>query len=1609
MDATADELIARLRRNPDDASAYASLRAHYERIRDHASLTNLLEGWAGRSPDHQAAARAFFEAGELALSHLGDRPRGVRSYERALERDPTHLEAALRLQAVYEEAGDQRRLVELLERRVEVMSAGGGPVLDIAALHHRLGEIWEHSWKRADKAVFHYRKAFELDPTLVPAIYAAREIYWQAGNAKAAATLCELEAKAEPDPERKVALLRELAHVRAAELADLDGAIVALKRALAVMPGDLEVMHDLADSYRQRAERNPDARVADADLRRAADVLYQVAQKVPPAEAVPHLELALDGVPDHDGALTLLERIAERVGHFELLPHRWVAFLSRAPDAPSARERRRRLAKAYLHAGQLDYAITCLEWLLEEGDAEAALNLVQLYRDHGRDDAMLRALSVAAHGLPATERIGPLRELMQLKLARRDEDAALSAAREILAIDGADSHALSYAVERLRKTEDWPLLRTILLGAAEVPQASVELRKEWLREVVFLSDRRLFDLDSAIDALRRITELDPSDRDARTQWANMLESAERWDELAERLEKETPSILDPLEKAAHYRRLAHLHRVRRGDLGLAIAALRSVRDLFPQDRNARNELCDALLLARAYDEALPMLEQRFALSTGAERVELARTLARGKDEYLGNAPETFVAWAHVLEAEPADKEALDRMEQIDEHTGNHARLLTTLMRRADLELGPERAVIYARMGRIADEKLNDLAQAAEHYGRAHECTPSDAPILDALCSVYERSDRAQELVELLGERAKLESDRDALFALRRRIALAYRDRLNLPERAAPAFRDMLDLREDPEALAFLCAKARENERWSEWDHFLERMAKVETDSEKRRDLIIERASLLSERLDRPRDAIDLLRTLTASSDPPHVGALRALAALAAQMDDVPELADTLEQLLRIEEDPSERVSIARRLADLYEETRPELERTIAVLEAWAEADLTDPTPVRRLTGLLEQTERWKDLVIALDTLADLGEDEVEVRALTRQSAEIAHRHLGDVEGAWERLSSSTAAGDEKAEEKLRELAHTENLEERLAGFYVSLAEASAEPKTKQRRFVDAANAEEVLLGNPTAALEAMLRAFAVDLDDRKVRDEVDRLARAAKAWPRLAQVYETLVRRAETPRAKADLLLHHARLLDDPSAALDRVLRSCALVPGDDEILKRAEDLARQTDRAEELLVPYERRCATASTDRERIDALMRAVRVCAVDLEDEPRALSLLARAVSLLVQDVELAPSIEAAIRDIDEARTERLTRGLVDAYRALAERTEAAISAWLWRRAGARLLELGDEAAAWDTLIHGAAIAPDERSLEGLFELAVRMERLAQLDAHIEDWIRDALDSSTAAFLLRWRAQILEKIERWNDAADVYARLKVIAPHDDAARFALRVALGRAGRHQDLLLALDFEITKARADQDHERELALRKEAALTWERDLKNKWEALESWQKVRALSPEDAEANEAIRRISERPSRPVLDSESDEKAPERTQEHDTVSRAEPVETAQTHKENATAVPPSDISTRILEFDTLDEGSGEVLLGPDVQLEEPGEGGDSPDESVFEPSDEDFEEVLESAEMAAESRVSPPRTSTVPPPLPTRLTGSSQLPVGKTSIPPPLPPRDPSKPS
>jgi tetratricopeptide (TPR) repeat protein len=311
----AQKLIARIQRNADDLEAIEALASHYEDEGDHPSFVNLMEGWGDTLEDASKAAAVYVRAAEASLAGMGDRTRAKGLYERALSRDASHPQALDRVLRLLEDAGDFERMKQVLkfvafrlseQRNQRDLSDGA---LHLATVHYRLGQVYERHFAEAGKAAASYRRAIEENPRLLPAIAAARKIYDAVGNTQAMAALYELEVEATPAPEDKRALLIALAEMKRRDEGNLDAAIVVLRRALKLGPFDVNALRLLADALIARAER-AQGDDASVDLRRAAEVLYQVARSVPRSEASGYLMRAIELHPGHEKATALLRELS---------------------------------------------------------------------------------------------------------------------------------------------------------------------------------------------------------------------------------------------------------------------------------------------------------------------------------------------------------------------------------------------------------------------------------------------------------------------------------------------------------------------------------------------------------------------------------------------------------------------------------------------------------------------------------------------------------------------------------------------------------------------------------------------------------------------------------------------------------------------------------------------------------------------------------------------------------------------------------------------------------------------------------------------------------------------------------------------------------------------------------------------------------------------------------------------------------------------------------------------------------------------------------------------------------------------------------------------------
>src|SRR5262249_8344241 len=157
------------------------------------------------------------EAGEARLV-LGQREQAERDLRAALELDPTDARAAERIVELYLVAGRHAAAVDVLESELDALArkhessdahkkthkpAKPDPAAQRRGQRHRLAaQIWDERLGRVDRALYHWQRAWQLEPERTDALEAARAIYAALGDSAMVQTLyqAELDAIGERGP-----------------------------------------------------------------------------------------------------------------------------------------------------------------------------------------------------------------------------------------------------------------------------------------------------------------------------------------------------------------------------------------------------------------------------------------------------------------------------------------------------------------------------------------------------------------------------------------------------------------------------------------------------------------------------------------------------------------------------------------------------------------------------------------------------------------------------------------------------------------------------------------------------------------------------------------------------------------------------------------------------------------------------------------------------------------------------------------------------------------------------------------------------------------------------------------------------------------------------------------------------------------------------------------------------------------------------------------------------------------------------------------------------------------------------------------------------------------
>ncbi len=198
--------------------------------------------------DTVAAGAELYAAARTWLDRVGDRERASHAVDRTLAAQATHP-GALELRAsLWIESERYPDAAAALSLRI----AQGGSAQELAALHLKLGGLYDAHLSDSTRAAAHFQTALGLNPGLIEALEGLAAIHVQARNWTAAVDCLERLCESVTVPVSLAGHLLTYAQVVDAGLGDAQRATALYRRALELAPGNEQVLLRLVELYERQ-------------------------------------------------------------------------------------------------------------------------------------------------------------------------------------------------------------------------------------------------------------------------------------------------------------------------------------------------------------------------------------------------------------------------------------------------------------------------------------------------------------------------------------------------------------------------------------------------------------------------------------------------------------------------------------------------------------------------------------------------------------------------------------------------------------------------------------------------------------------------------------------------------------------------------------------------------------------------------------------------------------------------------------------------------------------------------------------------------------------------------------------------------------------------------------------------------------------------------------------------------------------------------------------------------------------------------------------------------------------------------------------------------------
>ncbi len=1433
---------------PDDTSVLEALERLYMRNERWPELVTTLKKkveFVRESSEREQIRARIATVWEEAI---GSADEAIGAWKEVLAENPANLSALRALDRLYVGKGMDAELAENLQRQLDLVEGHD----DLVNVLGRLGRCKADRLGLVAGAVEIYRRLLDVAPGHVETVEALQRLlpspehegavaellepaYRARGDFAALVRVLEIAVKTAATPERKLALLREIATSYEDGCDDPGRAYEALGRALAESPLDpdsaksidrlghvLGRVDELCGTYERLAEASNDDAIKHRLFARAATLAEtELGQD---ERAVTAYERALQASPRDQESAAALERIYLRSSDYArlvvLLERKMVALDDRA----AKKELGLRTAQIYeevLAAPQKAIEVYRQVLELDEGDRATLEYLERLYvrlsRWNDLKDIYAKKADLAATPEQKKEVLSVLGQVYERQL--NDPAHAIETYSAILDLDPNDFEAVQ-ALDRLYvQTERWHDLLTVLERQTELSPSVAEIVSLRFR-IGDLLRGKLRDFVRAAEAFKHVLDVEPTHEPTLRALGAMMaageepilaaqvlepiyESVGEWDAVAGTYEVMVKHTDDSVRKVELLGKIAHIHERRLINPNAAFDAWCRALRIDPTSPDAVAQL-DRLAassgrwadLATAYQEELDrVLDSRI-------QVEMLLRIARIYEEETGEVGQAIAAYKRVCEVEPDRKEgllALDRLYTKAQAWPDLAEILRRQIRLADNDR--DIVAFSFRLAQLLELVIGDAAKAVETYQEILNADPAHAETRAALERLLHGGTMAAEIGNLLEPLYRLSEDWEKLAEVYRVLLPLKTDpeeRLGLLRRLADiAESKLLDqvaafewwsraLLEDPaseQANEESLRLARLTHQWEGYTAALLGAAGKAATPSVRRDLLLRLAGVFEQEL------MDMLRAeevlgQVLVENPEDAAALEFLDRVYERQGMYAELGPVLRRRIRVTDDSQALVALQLRLGRVLAEVLDDGEGAAAAYAAVLEQESRCPEALEALERLHFRSERWRDLYDVYEKMVDIAPGDQALSDCYARMARITSEVFGDRAKAvelWAKVKDLRGT-DPVALAALADL-HEQGGEWReLCEILDNQIQATADPVQRIAITKRLGRIWGEKLSRERNALECWQRVIELDPGDIEALRAIAENHRSAGAWEDLSESIGKLIERGAgtmVPDELKDLYIQWGELeggtLMRTEPAISAWRHVIELDDKDLRALAALETLYMQEARFEECVDVLERRRRVVASPEEQIDVLLQIASLWADKVGDGGAAAEAYERVL-------QIEPGHATAAKEALELY--RLRKDWMKLVELLLSRTEFVGEAverigLLCQVAEIYEQQLDDRDSAFVTL--QAAFREDYSN----DKVAKELERLATLADKWNELLSDFTSVVQTISDPRQAADLWVKIGRWYDS---------VLQHVDYAIASVQQALALDPNHPGALGAME-----------------------------------------------------------------------------------------------------------------------------------------------------------------------------------------------------------------------